>query len=153
VDITEFITARLDEAAADAGSYVVWQLDHEGYGSSLHATADHAKAQAERREASGSTYWRWDESYRLKRDGETIATIQRVQVLGADPARVLAEISAKREILLLHPSEIIGGDDWERGAYVSCKTCDGEPYPCQTLKLMARPYAGHSHYHQVKLGY
>lgn len=60
----------------------VWQLDHDGYGRTLHATVEHAKAYAEAREAGG-TYWRWDEDYyRLKRDGETFATIRRVPVLG-----------------------------------------------------------------------
>jgi hypothetical protein len=65
---------------------VVWQLEHDGYGTTLHATSEHAKAWAERHEPGGNTYWRWDDGVSwLKRHGETIATIRPVEVLGAVP--------------------------------------------------------------------
>ena len=98
--ITEFLTARYDEDEAVGDPHAVWQLDHDGYGRTLHATAGHAKAEAERREPDGDTYWRWDDGkYWFKRHGETIATIERAPVLGHDPARTLADIAAKRAIV------------------------------------------------------
>ena len=102
IGIVEFLTARLDEekALAHEGPHVVWQLEHEGYGTSLHATDDHAKVWAERREPDGDTYWRFDDGdYRFKRHGETIATIRRVQVLGAAPARVAADQAVWRSLI------------------------------------------------------
>lgn len=72
---------------ASAGPHTVWQLDHDGRGTTLHASAEHAKAQAESNEPDGDTYWRYDDGrYWLKRHGETIATIQPEQVLGAGEA-------------------------------------------------------------------
>lgn len=94
--LPDFLAARYGEEEADVGPLTVWQLDHDGFGRSLHATAEHAKAEAERRETVGGSYWRYDENYWFKRDGETIATLERVPVLGADPTRVHAELAAKR---------------------------------------------------------
>lgn len=48
-----------------------------------------------------------------------------------DPARVLAEVAAKRAILRLHVPEV---PSW-------CPRCDS--WPCSTLKALALPYAGH----------
>jgi hypothetical protein len=59
-----------------------------------------------------------------------------------DPARVLAECAAKRRIVELHGDNSVG----------SCSLCatrdtgDPLPYPCQTLRLLAMPYAGHPDY-------
>lgn len=67
-----------------------------------------------------------------------------------DPARVLAEVEAKRQILEAHePWTAENGD-------VICGRCgrehiDGRPgghYPCQTLRLLALPHAGHPDYPQ-----
>lgn len=64
--------------------HVVWRLEHESRGTTFHATAEHAKAWAERLEPDGDTYWRWDDGdYRLKRHGETVAMIRSVEVLGS----------------------------------------------------------------------
>lgn len=72
---------------AEVAPRTVWQLDHDGRGTTIHATAEHAKTYAESNEPDGKTYWRWDDGrYWLKRHGETIATIQPVRVLGAGEA-------------------------------------------------------------------
>lgn len=148
-EIVRFVEARLaeDDATAHEGPHTVWQLEHEGYGVSLHAMDAHAKATAERREPAGETYWRWDDGdYWLKRHGETVATIRRVQVLGPAPARVLADIAAKCHLLewcvevlrgvdLTHMNE----DGWLRN----------DPHARAThtavlaLCTMAAPYADH----------
>lgn len=64
-----------------------------------------------------------------------------------DPARVLREIDAKRQLLALHePGEMeyVDGD--------VCMACDvkgGEPfYPCKTLRLLALPYADRPGYRE-----
>ncbi|MEF9521303.1 DUF6221 family protein [Streptomyces sp. RB13] len=61
-------------------------------------------------------------------------------IVAHDPARVLREIDAKRQVIDLHaPGEMeyVDGD--------VCMACDvrgGEPfYPCKTLRLLALPYA------------
>jgi hypothetical protein len=62
-----------------------------------------------------------------------------------DPARVLAEVEAKRRLLELHePGEMeyVEGD--------VCMACDlrgeGPYYPCLTLRLLALPHAEHPDY-------
>jgi hypothetical protein len=67
-----------------------------------------------------------------------------------DPARVLAEVEAKRQIMECHESWVAGNGD------TICGRCerehiDGRPgghFPCQTLRLLALPYAGHPDYRQ-----
>jgi len=57
-----------------------------------------------------------------------------------DPARVLREIDAKRQLLALHaPGEMeyVDGD-----VCMACDVREPEPfYPCKTLRLLALPYA------------
>ncbi|MFJ8844336.1 DUF6221 family protein [Streptomyces cyaneofuscatus] len=65
-----------------------------------------------------------------------------------DPARVLREVEAKRRIMECHEPWAAGNGD------TVCGRCgrehiDGRPgghFPCQTLRLLALPYAGHSDY-------
>ena len=64
-----------------------------------------------------------------------------------DPARVLAEVTAKRAIIDLHPSHRQGHGQW-------CSTCGDWPqpgseqieieWPCPTLRALAQPYAEHA---------
>lgn len=81
-----------------------------------------------------------------------------------DPARVLAEVEAKRRILELHEPQVI---TWPKADNVNpyveqhCIECgtgtqsggpgdpgDFEPvdWPCPTLRLLALPYADHPEY-------
>jgi hypothetical protein len=64
-----------------------------------------------------------------------------------DPARVLREVEAKRRLLDLHEpgtQEYVDGD--------VCMVCtlqgDGPYYPCDTLRLLALPYADHPDYRE-----
>lgn len=64
------------------------------------------------------------------------------------PARVLAEVEAKRRVLELHKSRedwTIGPDDREYQTGHAC-VVDDDPYPCQTLELLAAAYAQHEDY-------
>jgi hypothetical protein len=54
-----------------------------------------------------------------------------------DPARVLAEVDAKRRLLVLHPYAGL------LSAPESCESCAVTPGPCPTLRLLALPHAGH----------
>jgi hypothetical protein len=64
-----------------------------------------------------------------------------------DPARVLAEVEAKRELIALH-----GPGEMEYTDGDVCMICDvrePEPfYPCKTLRLLALPYADHPDYRE-----
>lgn len=64
-----------------------------------------------------------------------------------DPARVLAEVAAKRAIVELHQPELvetINADGDERSGDI-CTCCD-EVWPCDTLKLLALPDDAHPDY-------
>jgi hypothetical protein len=58
-----------------------------------------------------------------------------------DPARVLAEVDAKRRIIKAHPWR--REPDWPSGR--QCRQCATE-HPCNTLRLLALPEAGHPDY-------
>jgi hypothetical protein len=63
-----------------------------------------------------------------------------------DPARVLAEVAAKRRIVEVHPPNPRGSAQGNL-----CQACDvhgGGPYPCETLRLLALPYAEHEGYRE-----
>lgn len=69
-----------------------------------------------------------------------------------DPARVLAEVAAKRAILDLHAQmECVNCADAGRGTGTSCLTCHhggeaGTPFydgTCLTVRILAQPFVGH----------
>jgi len=70
-----------------------------------------------------------------------------------DPARVLAEVDAKRRIIDQHVAAVLPGGQVPDVIY--CPTCNGpdwDMYPmpdgCTTLRLLALPYAGHEDYRE-----
>lgn len=65
-----------------------------------------------------------------------------------DPARVLADIAAKRRIIELHVAA--ESPDTDEGRDMNVETCGHcmETYPCPTLRLLALPYAEHDDYRQ-----
>lgn len=69
-----------------------------------------------------------------------------------DPARVLREVEAKRQLLALHV--LAEQDDGDSFTTEMCWACDlrsqsQEPfYPCQTLRLLAAVYADHPSYRE-----
>lgn len=57
------------------------------------------------------------------------------------PARVLAEVDAKRELLMQHSRM---ETKWRTDACATCAPQPGRsPWPCATLRLLALPYADH----------
>lgn len=67
-----------------------------------------------------------------------------------DPARVLREVDAKRQLLALHavdyrerPERVLGEVDDP-----FCAECVGERYPCATIRLLALPYVDRPGYRE-----
>lgn len=148
MDIAEFLTARHDEQrrlaeaalavdpapwSADVCPHPDWYVDRRGTGGTGMLVA-----------ASGSEMWDCEGS-----DTLCMSAVSVLHIAAHDPARVLADLAAKRAILDEH-SNVNGGD---------CGTCVvgewGYPtnggstiahYPCRTLRLLAAPYAEHPEY-------
>lgn len=81
-----------------------------------------------------------------------VRTVDAGHIARWDPARVLAEVAAKRRILDEH--QPIDGVSWH-----GCTTCDAQgwgscgcagsgDWPCDTVKLLALPYADHPDYRE-----
>jgi uncharacterized protein DUF6221 len=64
-----------------------------------------------------------------------------------DPARVLAEVQAKRRIIDLHPADPPIDEPWSSVRTIwSCPTCSDadegpQEWPCPTIRALALPYA------------
>lgn len=83
--------------------------------------------------------------------------LQADHIIRHDPARVLAEVDAKRRILNLHyPVDGRVYSDESPGDFKTVSVCavcsyldreeepaDEQPYPCLTVRLLALPHAGH----------
>lgn len=71
-----------------------------------------------------------------------------------DPARVLAEVEAKRRIIEMHETEPAIPEVYcdhgthSPGKPAMCAACGYEEAPCPTLRLLAIPYADHPDYRQ-----
>jgi pyrimidine deaminase RibD-like protein len=98
--ITEFLTARLDEDEAAA------------------------------RDVLENGLVSWDEARQILYRAGWHAERAEAHIARHDPARVLADVAAKRAIVALHP----------------CDDCGMGNDPCSTLRLLAQPYAEHPDY-------
>lgn len=97
------------------------------------------EAEAARAAADRESDWWWGP------DAETAAERH---IARHDPARVLRDIEAKRQLVGVHHAELIevvNADREERSGYW-CAECDGETFPCRTLRLLASVYADHPGY-------
>ncbi|MFH9610440.1 DUF6221 family protein [Streptomyces sp. NPDC017448] len=132
-DLVQFLRARYDEdaelarQAAEVGPLATWD-------SSLDILLGVALKNRRRWAGAGGAD---------ALDGAAVAHAAR-----HDPARVLAEVEAKQRIIECHePWTAANGD-------IICGRCgrehvDGRPgghFPCQTLRLLALPYAAHPDY-------
>lgn len=64
-----------------------------------------------------------------------------------DPARVLAEVQAKRRIIDLHKPREYSRPYLQLPNCICCSYCAWQPeWPCVTMRLLALPYAGHDSY-------
>jgi hypothetical protein len=142
-DLERFLNARLDEdeqaaRAASKSASAQWHVDEE-YGETVlwWPPEFHTPFEEDRR-------WR---GQTIESSGSSIAP----HIARHDPARVLADVAAKRRIIDEHPNTNDG----------DCGTCvDGhwgypvhggsspKRWPCTTLRLLALPYAGHPDYRE-----
>jgi len=126
MNLTDFLTARINEAAAEA----------------LHAYDVTASVPNGGRPVRLATMYVEGDVARLSSSAPGLTTA---------PSRVLAECEAKRRIVELHEPE---GGDYGPGCFVCNDTnyLDGarlsSGYPCDTLKLLALPYADHRDYRE-----
>ncbi|MEV4179924.1 DUF6221 family protein [Streptosporangium canum] len=136
-DLITFLRARLneDEQVARAAAEAPWESTVPGM---VHVSA---AAIAKNPNAWGKL------GYVAQADNEAY----RDHIARHDPARVLREVEAKRQILDEHAAV---ADPYSPTGSV-CKTCnDGglpvEPAcsPCRTLRLLALPYADHDDYEE-----
>ncbi|MCZ4513497.1 DUF6221 family protein [Streptomyces sp. ActVer] len=93
--------------------------------------------------------WHYDDGFVLaRREGDMVATgsqdfleAERGRFIAAhDPARVLREIDAKRQIVRWHYRRPAPKWDLDGVEGFECATCD-QQFPCKTLRLLALPYA------------
>ena len=71
-----------------------------------------------------------------------------VHIARHDPARVLREIDAKRQIIAKHPSINVSDLGSDCGTCVWPGTVMAAPSPCPTLRLLALPYADRPGYRE-----
>lgn len=148
-ELVAFLRARLDEdeqVARRACEYAEaeWRLDEEFGETVLWWPPEPHVAENERRHGLPvvSDQWR---GQTIASGGERIAP----HVARHDPARILAEVEAKRGMLKLHGPR----EQYRDGCTVcddsndSCGCISGPcQYPCTTLRLLTLPYAGHDDY-------
>lgn len=63
-----------------------------------------------------------------------------------NPARVIADLAAKRAIIALHADDYTDTGDIDTDAEI-CVRCQ-EAWPCETLRLFASVYSDHADYRQ-----
>ncbi|WP_033288267.1 DUF6221 family protein [Amycolatopsis jejuensis] len=92
-------------------------------------------------------------------DPNELGFAYRAHIARHDPARVLAEVDAKRRIIELHtprkrhdgdlecPTCVYTGEDEDAGGN-RFRYVEHEDAPCETLLLLALPYAGHPDYRE-----
>jgi hypothetical protein len=140
-ELVQFLRARLDEdeQVARTASHVLrngahWSLDDW-----------HGREQPHSLIAQGTA----DQPVALGHfTADPVPTEQAVHIARHDPARVLRDIEAKRRLVEFHHAkliEVVNADREERSGYW-CAECDGEAFPCRTLRLLALPFADHPDY-------
>ncbi|MEW2108684.1 DUF6221 family protein [Streptomyces albidoflavus] len=147
-DLITFLRARLDEDEAVAQGTTVPLDWHQGPGDDPDWTTSEMVLMWP---PEHHTPYEQDKHWRgLTADPEGLAA----HIARHDPARVLAEVEAKRRIMGLHP--VIGGWEDEGGhdLGLGCECCGhSEEYSdrggwCETLRLLAAAYADHPDYRE-----
>lgn len=130
-DLVAFLKGRLDEdeQAVRAATPGPWLLNDQTYPEAIGNSSGTDVV-------SGS---RWNGSASVFNE-----TADALHIAHWNPARVLAEVEVKRQLLTVHKHNLPG---W-------CSTCDvpgdvrGNIHGCATLRLLALSYAGHPDYRE-----
>ena len=73
-------------------------------------------------------------------DDQSIADFKHIARM--DPAFTLAWCAAIRAVIALHAEEGVSGDPWNYCAECKFKHAARDEWPCDTLRRLARPFAG-----------
>ncbi|MCX5587559.1 DUF6221 family protein [Streptomyces erythrochromogenes] len=141
-DFVQFLRARLDEdeQVARAATPGPWSVNDKSYAESIDGPNGVAVV--------GGSRWGGEASV-------FESTEDALHIAEHNPARVLAEVDAKRRLLDEHPPA--RGWDGKNLDGPVCRTCaetgtdgdlNGDPYPCTTLRLLALPYADRPGYRE-----
>jgi hypothetical protein len=147
-EVAAFISARLneDEQPARTATGGPWRVDSEDYAEAILSTADPSVT------VVGGSRWGGEASV-------FESTEDAVHIARHHPARVLAEVEAKRSIVIWHRAvqtdRFIHPDGSSAGTLEVCHTCDANStdadwpdFPCLTLCYLALPYASHPDYRE-----
>ena len=141
-DLVAFLRARLDEREARA-------LAAAGTTEGRWTQDDPHRAPGRIVDDYGD-FVTYDEMAPSQEQGEFIAD--------NDPAFVLADVAAKRRLIAGHgPGRVVDEsngrwasdpDSWDP-PWTKCTGHEWEAYPCELLRLLALPYAGHPEYDEA----
>ena len=145
MDLVDFLRARLDEDQEVARSAIAgpWAIAENG---ELYAPF------FDREIRYGAGWSSVDHLYVTSDSEGLLPSVQEEQathIARHDPARVLADVEAKRRIIELH--RVIVDSAWPAGHCLECwdqEAGDYRPWPCSTLQLLALPFAEHPDYRQ-----
>jgi hypothetical protein len=149
------VTRPDHERRPDAPTLVEWlraRLDEDEQVARAAATDGHEQWRLRNHEAD---YWMITDATGevVVYDEGTPTDSEAEHITRHDPARVLAEVEAKRELIDEHAeyewAETIESEPVGQGLCRKCADWDNvdydgpphEPYPCDTLRLLALPYA------------
>ncbi|WP_129769847.1 DUF6221 family protein [Streptomyces sp. L-9-10] len=146
-DLVAFLRARLDEDEQVA-------LESIGQTGVMLAGADAASVSVWRvveRQATGTFVTARDQWDRVTEVVPTYGGMYAEHIARHDPARVLREIDAKRQIVKAHGVAVLraGGGAQHFVTATVCRSCEPnhqfpeQSWPCPTLRLLALPYADH----------
>jgi hypothetical protein len=153
-DLVAFLRERLDEDEAVARraceyAEASWKLDEEFGETILWWPPEPHIAEQERKHGLPvvSDQWR---GQTIESSGQRIAP----HIARHDPARVLADVEAKRQLVRLHGRATLraGGGAQYFDTTTVCRSCEPNyqfrelSWPCPTLRLLALPYADHADY-------
>jgi len=133
-DLVQFLRARLDEDEQAIEAPETWTEFDETQGT-RRVDVDHSFE----RVTACTRAWRG------------------VHIARHDPARVLREVEAKRQVLKLHERVTLraGGGAQYFDTTTVCRSCEPSyqfpelSWPCATLRLFALPYADHPDYQET----
>ena len=146
-DLVAFLRARVDEdeQVAREATRGPWRVANVEYGAAIVNGPDVMQ--------DGGRDWATGERLQVLRPlsvippdvdyGSVVELADAAHIARHDPARVLREVEAKRRTVEIHYDY--------RGVCPTCfslrnQPAQREPYPCDTLMLLALPYADHPDY-------
>lgn len=138
-DLITFLRARLDEDEQAALSWPEGSRQWQTVGGRKLSYRNDSSEMVTAIDVSNASSL-WNEQIYVKYDLDDAPE----HIARHDPARVLAEVDAKRGLIELHEAA-----DHEYADEPVCLSCDQGgplPYPCPTLRLLALPFAEHPDY-------